>query len=87
MPHQKEEDLFFVININWIFHIINYKISFRPKRVSQITKYRQLLGGFININQIKEVYSINDYLFESIKDCLVVKDSTLKQVKINLCSV
>ena len=34
------------------------------KRASQIIKYRQLLRGFININQIKEVYSINDSFFD-----------------------
>ena len=57
------------------------------KRAVQILKYRNLLGRFISVNQIKEVYSINDSLFESIKDFLIIKDSTLKQININLCSI
>ena len=36
------------------------------KRAVQILKYRNLLGGFISVNQLKEVYSINDFLFEFI---------------------
>ena len=46
-----------------------------------------MLSGFISVNQIKEVYSINDSLFDSIKDFLIIKDSTLKQININLCSI
>ena len=46
-----------------------------------------MLRGFININQIKEVCSINDSFFDSIKDCLVVKDSTLNQINFNLWGI
>ena len=45
-----------------------------------------MLGGFISVNQPKEVYSINDSLFESIKDFFIIKDSTLKLININLHS-
>ena len=57
------------------------------KRAVQILKYRNLLGGFKSVNQLKEVYSINDSLFESIKYFLIIKDSSLKQININLCSI
>jgi len=57
------------------------------KRALQIIKYRDLLGGFQNLDQIKEVYSINDSLFDSFKDVLIIKDSTLSCLNINLSTV
>jgi competence ComEA-like helix-hairpin-helix protein len=57
------------------------------KRAFQIIKYRDLLGGFQNLDQIKEVYSINDSLFDSFKDVLTIKDSTLRCLNINLSTV
>ena len=57
------------------------------KELSRFLKYRNLLGGFKSVNQLKEVYSINDSLFESIKYFLIIKDSSLKQININLCSI
>ncbi len=57
---------------------------------NRIIKYRKLLGGYINIKQIKEVYGISDELYEEVKtrffvDTLVVHkidllNSTISEV-------
>ncbi len=48
----------------------------------RIIKYRNLLGGFYSINQLKEVYGIHDSTLFSIKNRL--KTDTIEIRKINL---
>lgn len=49
---------------------------------SRIIKYRKLLGGFVNKNQLLEVYGINEETFKNIEQYLLV--DTLKVRKINI---
>jgi|694.fasta_scaffold109376_2 DNA uptake protein ComE-like DNA-binding protein len=46
-------------------------------RARMIVKYRDMLGGFINIEQLKEVFSINDTIYREIKNYVFV-DPTFK---------
>ena len=53
---------------------------------SRIIKYRDKLGGFISINQLKEVYGIDDELFDKISSYIREENNCLescRKLKIN----
>ncbi|REJ81180.1 MAG: hypothetical protein DWQ44_11805 [Bacteroidetes bacterium] len=54
-----------------------------PVFAGRIVKYRNRLGGFFQISQLKEVYGLSDTLFDVIKVQLEV-DSNQIQKKINI---
>jgi competence ComEA-like helix-hairpin-helix protein len=54
-----------------------------PAYSKRIVEYRTRLGGFLSIEQIREVYGMTDELFESIKVNLVLDDVEIKKVNIN----
>lgn len=43
------------------------------KRAQMIVKYRNLLGGFIQMEQLKEVYGLNDTVYDAIKNRLFIE--------------
>ena len=49
----------------------------------RIVKYRNLLGGFVSVNQLKEVYGLPPETFEKIKGRLYVDSSAVIGIKIN----
>ncbi|HXB39121.1 MAG TPA: helix-hairpin-helix domain-containing protein [Bacteroidia bacterium] len=49
----------------------------------RILKYKSLLGGFTNVEQLKEVYNFPDSLFNSIKGNLTVNPVLILKLKIN----
>ena len=49
----------------------------------RIVKYRNLLGGFVSMNQLKEVYGLPPETFEKIKSRLYVDSSAVIGIKIN----
>ncbi|MFT6148838.1 MAG: competence ComEA-like helix-hairpin-helix protein [Saprospiraceae bacterium] len=49
----------------------------------RIIKYRTQLGGFLNINQIQEVYGISKETFESIKPQLIQISKIIQKININ----
>jgi len=54
---------------------------------ARIIKYRTMLGGFVEINQLQEVYGLSDSLLNSFIDQLVIKESfSPKQLKINIAT-
>lgn len=52
---------------------------------ARIVKFREKLGGFYSINQIKEVYGISDTLFQSLMPNLLISDINNVK-KINICT-
>jgi competence protein ComEA len=46
-----------------------------PVLASRIVKYREKLGGFYSVNQLKEVWGINDTLFLSIRENIYLNDT------------
>ena len=53
----------------------------------RIVGYRKLLGGYSEINQLKEVYGFSDSLFSILKSNFTVSDTViLKRIPINLAS-
>ena len=53
-----------------------------PVLSARIVKYRDKLGGFYDVNQIKEVYGIEDSTFNSFRKILIAKGE-LDQIDIN----
>lgn len=54
-----------------------------PAYSKRIVEYRSRLGGFLSIEQIREVYGMTDELFENIKSNLLLDEIELKRVNIN----
>lgn len=52
-------------------------------RARNIYKYGQKLGGYISVNQLKEVYSIDSATFEQIKPHFYVGKTEIRKVNIN----
>jgi len=49
----------------------------------RIIKYRDYLGGFYQVEQLKEVYGISEELFQSLRPYLVVNSSRIKKIRLN----
>jgi competence protein ComEA len=49
----------------------------------RIIKYRQLLGGFARVDQLKEVYGLPVETFELIKGRLIADSTLIKRININ----
>ena len=49
----------------------------------RIVKYRESLGGFYRIEQLKEVYGISEELFLSLTPSLTVDDAQIKKIRLN----
>ena len=58
-----------------------------PALASRIIKYRNKLGGFYSIQQIKETYGITDSVFNLIADMVIIKDSSWVLMPINSITV
>ena len=54
-----------------------------PYYAKRICKYRDLLGGFSNIEQLKEVYGINDTVYDKINTSLNVDTSDIEKIHLN----
>ena len=49
----------------------------------KISSYRERLGGFLHIEQIKEVQGMNDSIFQSINKYLMIGKAPIKKININ----
>ena len=54
-----------------------------PSFAKRILKYRSLLGGFISVEQLKEVYGFTDEMFEKIKPNVTVNAELIKKINLN----
>lgn len=50
---------------------------------NRIIKYREILGGYYKVEQLKEVYGMSDSLYEAIKPFIVVEPEHIKLIAIN----
>lgn len=50
---------------------------------NRIIKYREILGGYHNVEQLKEVYGMTDSLYEAIKPFMIIDKEHLKQIAVN----
>ena len=58
-----------------------------PVLASRIVRYRNLLGGFNNLSQLKEVYGLGEANIPTISACLTVDPSGLKTFNINFATI
>jgi competence protein ComEA len=54
-----------------------------PVLSSRIIKYRKLLGGYVSVEQLLEVYGMTTENFKSIRDFLYVDSSLISHINLN----
>lgn len=54
-----------------------------PALSARIVKFRNQLGGFLDIQQIKEVYGLSDSVFESLQHRLVKGNASIQRLHLN----
>jgi competence protein ComEA len=50
---------------------------------ARIIKYRELLGGFVSVSQLKEVYGISDSVYNIISGMIIIDSTAIRRIKIN----
>jgi competence protein ComEA len=58
-----------------------------PVFASRICKYRNQLGGFISIDQLKEVYKFPLETYNEIKEFLTLDNSGVKKINVNFAGI
>ena len=58
-----------------------------PSTARGIARYRNLLGGYHSIEQLKEVYGMRPENFERIRSNFTIDDSQIKKINVNTASV
>lgn len=54
-----------------------------PAFARGICKYRDLLGGYVSVDQLKEVYGIHDSVYQNIKGSFIVDTANIRQISLN----
>jgi competence ComEA-like helix-hairpin-helix protein len=54
---------------------------------ARIIKYRNLLGGFYSVQQLTEVYGIDDSLQEVLAQCILIDTLCIKKINLNRTSL
>lgn len=57
-----------------------------PVLSGRIIKYRKLLGGFVSVVQLQEVYGISDTAFAVLAGRFYIDTSLIRQINVNLAS-
>lgn len=57
-----------------------------PTLAKRIVAYRVALGGFVSVNQIKEVWGLSDSTFQFIKPHLIIEKTEIRQISLNTAS-
>ena len=58
-----------------------------PALASRIIKYRKLLGGFYQVNQLKEIYGMNEEWWSRISPFLIIGNIKINKLEINYLSL
>lgn len=58
-------------------------LGLSPWLAKRTISYRNVLGGFVNKKQLKEVYGLNDSIYDNIKDYINVNTELIKKIDIN----
>ena len=54
-----------------------------PSYARKIVRYRERLGGFVQVEQLREVWGIDSLLLEKIKPSVYVKNTSLRKIPLN----
>jgi competence ComEA-like helix-hairpin-helix protein len=58
-----------------------------PVLAARIVNYREKLGGFHSITQLKEVYGLTDSVYEKISPLIKIDEGALKKIDLNKASL
>ncbi|MDA3930776.1 MAG: helix-hairpin-helix domain-containing protein [Prolixibacteraceae bacterium] len=58
-----------------------------PVFARRICKFRDYLGGFVKVDQLKEVYNLKDETYQSIKDYLIIDSTQVRKININFAEI
>jgi competence protein ComEA len=58
-----------------------YRIG--PKLASKVIAYRESLGGFLNLNQLTEIYGFDEDILFDLKDKITLDTSNTKRINLN----
>ncbi len=58
-----------------------------PSLASRIIKYRNRLGGFVSVEQIREVWGMPDSTYQFLKDRMVCSETEVARIDINTADV
>ena len=84
---QQKNTKFPLMELNEIDSIQLVKLpKIGPYTAKKILKFRNSLGGFYDIQQLKEVYGMNDSLFMFLSGNIVVEPNKIKSIRINSAS-
>ena len=57
-----------------------------PTLASKIVRFREKLGGFYSIEQVKETYGLQDSMFQKIKSHLIIQQG-IQMINVNTVSL
>lgn len=58
-----------------------------PSYAKRIIKYRDLLGGYNNVNQLLEVYGMDENRFDGIKNHILIDEDIVLKININQATI
>ena len=54
-----------------------------PVYAGRIIRYRELLGGYVQVDQLNEVYGLEEETIEMIKDLIIIDQSMIRKIKMD----
>lgn len=75
-----------IIDINTATAYDFKKLTALGNLAYKVVNYRDKLGGFLNIEQVKETYGITDSIYQAIKPFLQLKTQEINKLNINTAS-
>ena len=54
-----------------------------PVYAGRIIRYRELLGGYVQIDQLNEVYGLEEETIEMITDLIIIDQSMIRKIKLD----
>lgn len=85
---KKEKSGTFVLELNSTDSINLIRIpGIGPVLASRIIRYRNLLGGYYTVSQIKEVYGLKGEIYPVVSSYLTVEPSSVKTFNINFSTL
>jgi competence protein ComEA len=84
IPHVPRETKSIAVNLNQADSVALLEVKgIGPAFASRIIKYRNRLGGFVNKEQLREVYGIDSLKYSQIEDQLIIDAHNIKYININ----
>jgi DNA uptake protein ComE-like DNA-binding protein len=82
----KELDVVLELNSSDSIQLLEVK-GIGPVFASRIIRFRNLLGGYCSVSQLKEVYGMKPEHFETVSQFFTVDPSTIKTFNINFSTI